>query len=73
MKKILKGFIIYYGLGFILVNAFMVSRHSSAIFEAGPIIIMQNITSPLFWGWTLVWPLYLGLYIDSFITGNFTH
>lgn len=73
MKKILKYFAIYYILGIVLMNAFIVSRFlgSANVLEIGPRIIMQNMSSPVFYGLTLVWPLYLGLYIYNFATGNF--
>lgn len=73
MKKILIGFFIYYGLGFILMNAFAVSRflQSANIINIGPKIIIQNMSNPTFWGLTLIWPLYLGYFLYSFAAGNF--
>lgn len=55
MKKVLIGFVIYYGLGFVLLNALAISRflESANIFEIGPKIITQNISDPAFWGLSL--------------------
>lgn len=73
MKKLIKVFLIYYIVGLVLMNAFTVSRFlgSANVLEIGPRIIMQNMSTPVFYGLTLVWPLYLGFNIYNFATGNF--
>lgn len=74
MKKILKYFVIYYILGLVLMNVFTVSRFlgSVNVLVIGPRIITQNMSTPVFYGLTLVWPLYLGFNLYSFATGNFS-
>ena len=73
MKKILIYFVIYYILGFILINAFTISRFLGStknVADISPIIIKRNISAPFIYGVTLVWPIYLGINIYNFATGN---
>lgn len=55
------------------MNIFTVSRflQSANVVEAGPRIIANNLSDPLFWIITLFWPLYIGFHLYNFATGNF--
>lgn len=55
------------------MNVFTLSRFlgSASVLEIGPRIIMQNMLNPIFYGLTLVWPLYIGLNLYNFVTGDF--
>ena len=72
MKKVIKYFVLYYILGIVLMNVFTVSRFSGSanVLGISQTIIKQNMSTPLFYGFTLVWPAFLGINLYNFATGN---
>ena len=69
MKKVGIYFLVYYVLGLLLISVFQVIRFPLS-FEISSRIIIQNFSTPTFYGLALIWPLYLGSYLYMFITGN---
>jgi hypothetical protein len=72
MKRVGIYVAIYYALGLILMNLFTILRFlgSADISEISLMIIKQNMLSASFYGLTAIWPVYLGLNIYNFATGN---